>query len=285
MTTNKRVCIVGTAPSWKQTPWNDVGLTIMSLNDAYRLPGFVRADVWFDFHPPDKFYHAPDDRAVFAHEVPPGHYVRPASHVQWLGQQAQTIPVYLHPDYLTACPEAKDWPHAKPFPKAEIEAVFGRYFTSSPAWMLALAILQGAEEVHIYGIHLSTEHEYIEQRPQFEFLIGRFLNGPTLTLETKDGLRTYRSGNRTLVLPESSPILASNFQYAFEPRPRSFVEPLKWELHKYQVKANRAMQTLRQAKPWTPTKQVKRDLERYEALIADTQEQMQRITAQQQIGA
>jgi hypothetical protein len=280
----KRVAIVGTAGSWKQTPWNDIGVQVWSLNDAYRMPGFVRADAWFDFHPVDKFFHPPSDQPVFAHQVPPGHYVRPKEHVAWLGTQAQTIPVYLHPDYLTQCPQAKDWPHAKPFPKAEIEAVFGRYFTSSPAWMLALAILQGATEVHIYGIHLSTEHEYIEQRPQFEFLIGRFLNGPSLTVETKDGLRTYRSGDRTLVLPESSPILQSNFQYAFEPRPRSFVEPLKWDLHRYQVKASREMQRLRQAKPWTPTGQIKRDLERYEALVADTQEQMQRMNAAQQIG-
>lgn len=280
-----RVAIVGTAGSWKQTPWNDIGLKIWSLNDAYRMPGFVRADAWFDFHPLDKFFHPPTDQPVFAHQVPPGHYVRPATHREWLGQQAQTIPVYLHPDYQTQHPTAATWAHATPFPKAEIEAVFGRYFTSSPAWMLALAMLQGATEVHIYGIHLSTEHEYIEQRPQFEYLIGRFLNGPTLTLETKDGLRTYRSGDRTLVLPVDSPVLQSNFQYAFQPRPASFVEPLKWDLHRFQVKASREMAKLRQAKPWTPTTQIKRDLERYEALIADTQEQMQRMQHAAQIGA
>ena len=280
-----RVAIVGTAGSWKLTPWNDIDLKIYSLNDAYRMPGFVRADAWFDFHPINKFFHPTNDQPVFAHQVPPGHYVRPKDHVAWLGQQAQTIPVYLHPDYLTQHPDAANWPHARPFPKAEIEAVFGRYFTSSPAWMLALAMLQGATEVHIYGIHLSTEHEYIEQRPQMEYLIGRFLNGPTLTLETKDGLRTYRSGDRTLVLPVDSPVLQSNFQYAFQPRPASFVEPLKWDLHRYQVKASRELAKLRAAKLWTPTGTIKRDLERYEALIADTQDQMRRMQTAQQIGA
>ena len=280
-----RVAIVGTAGSWKLTPWNDIDLKIYSLNDAYRMPGFVRADAWFDFHPINKFFHPPSDQPVFAHQVPPGHYVRPKDHIAWLGQQAQTIPVYLHPDYRTQHPDAAHWPHARPFPKAEIEAVFGRYFTSSPAWMLALAMLQGATEVHIYGIHLSTEHEYIEQRPQMEHLIGRFLNGPTLTLETKDGLRTYRSGDRTLVLPVDSPVLQSNFQYAFQPRPASFVEPLKWDLHRYQVKASRELAKLRAAKPWTPTGIIKRDLERYEALIADTQDQMRRMQTAQQIGA
>ena len=272
-----RVAIVGTAGSWKQTPWTDTDLKVWSLNDAYRLPGFVRADAWFDFHPVDKFWHPPNEQMVYAHQVPPGHYVRPAKHLAWLKDQAQTIPVYLHPDYLTQCPDAATWPNARPFPKAQIEAEFGRYFTSSPAWMLALAMQQGATEIHVYGIHLSTEHEYIEQRPQFEYLLGRFLGSEPLTLERKDDTRIYRAGNRTLVLPESSPVMNSSFQYAFEPRPRSFVEPLKWDLHKYQVKASRAMQQIRQASWYQRTAGAKRDLERYEALIADTQEQMQRV--------
>lgn len=280
----KRVAIVGTANSWRMTPWNDPTLTILSLNDAYRMPGFVRADAWVDMHPIDKFWTAPEGKQVFAHDVPPGHYVRPATHLDWLAQQAQTIPVYLHPDYRTQHPAAATWPHARPFPKAEIEAVFGRYFTSSPAWMLALAMLQGATEVHIYGIHLSTEHEYIEQRPQFEFLIGRFLGDGPLTTEVKDGLRTYRANGKTLVLPVDSPVLASPFQYAFEPRPRAVLEPLKWDLHRYNVKASREMAKLKAARWYTPTRQIKDDLERYEALIADTQEQISRVQAAQQIG-
>lgn len=281
----KRIAIVGTAGSWKQTPWDDPTLKVLSLNDAYRLPGFVRADAWFDIHPINKFVHPEGDRPMFQHEIPPGHYVRPKDHLAWLAQQAQTIPVYLHPDYRTQHPDAASWPHAKPFPKAEIEAVFGRYFTSSPAWMLALAMLQGAEEVHIYGIHLATEHEYIEQRPQFEYLIGRFLGSETLTLERTDGRRIYRAGSKTLVLPEASPILNSSFQYGFEPRPRSFVEPLKWELHKYTVKRNRALQTLVEAPWWQRRQPLRRELETYEAYVADVQEQIQRAQAVEQIGA
>lgn len=248
------------------------------------MPGFVRADAWVDMHPIDKFWTAPEGQQVFAHEVPPGHYVRPATHLAWLAQQAQAIPVYLHPDYVTQHPEAATWPHARPFPKAEIEAVFGRYFTSSPAWMLALAMLQGATEVHIYGIHLSTEHEYIEQRPQFEFLIGRFLGDGPLTTEVTDGLRTYRANGKTLVLPVESPVLSSPFQYAFETRPRAVLEPLKWDLHRYNVKASREMAKLKAARWYTPTRRIKDDLERYEALIADTQEQISRVQAAQQLG-
>jgi hypothetical protein len=187
------------------------------------------------------------------------------------------MPVYLHPDYLTQWPEAKDWPHATAFPKAEVEAEFGRYFTSSPSWMLALAILQGAREIQVYGIHLSTEHEYIEQRPNFEYLMGRVLGTGKLTVTVRDNCRHYETANGHIVLPEATPILGSSFQYAFETRTRAGVEGLKWDLHRYQIKRERAVQTLRQASWFTPTGQAKRDLAEFDALIADTHEQMQRV--------
>jgi hypothetical protein len=244
----QRYAIVGTAGSWKQTPFTDPSVRIASLNDAYRLKGFIRADEWFDFHPLNKFFHT-KGQMVYAHQIPPGHYCRPDDHLAWLGQQAQTIPVYLHPDYLTQHPEANDWPNAKPFPKAEVEAHFGRYFTSSPGWMLAKAVMEGYRDIAIYGIHLSTEHEYIEQRPNFEYLIGCVLGPGKKRVSVHDGLRYYESENGRIVLPEASPVLQSDFQYAFEPRPRSFLEPVKWELHKLSLKHQRRVDALKR-KPW-----------------------------------
>jgi hypothetical protein len=274
----KRVAIVGTAQSWKKTPWNDPGLTILSLNDAYRMPGFQRADVWFDLHPLDKFLSVPAAQgAVYAHQVPPGHYVRPEGHLGWLAHQ--TIPVYLHPDYATQHPPAAEWAHVRPFPKAEIEAECGRYFTSSPGWMAALAVMQGVEELHVYGIHLATEHEYIEQRPNFEFLMGRVLGGGKLRVTEHDGMRRYETPNGCVVLPEASPILASDFQYAFEPRPASKLEPYRWALHKAQVKRERAIQALRVKPWWHPAKPLQTELTRLDALVADRQEQLQRVSA------
>ena len=272
---NKRIAIVGTAQSWSLTPWTDPGLEISSLNDAYRLKGFVRADRWYDFHPLDHFFYPPKDQQVFAHQVPPGYYVRPAEHLQWLA--SQTIPVYLHPDYQTQLPEAKNWRHARPFPKAAIEQEFGQYFTSSPAWMMAQAVMEGYREIHIYGIHLATENEYIEQRPNFEFLIGRVLGPSRITKTVNDGLRRYETQDGLIVLPEASPILASDFQYAFEPRPRAKLEPLKWELHKIGVKQQRIVMQLRNRKPWQPVAPLNDELQRLEAWRADVTDQMQRM--------
>lgn len=246
--TGKRFAIVGTAPSWRQVPWTDAGLVIASLNDAYRLAGFQRADLWFDFHPLNRFFHVPEaQKQVYAHQIPPGYYVRPATHLEWLGKQQ--IPVYLHPDYLTQHPPAAEWRHARPFPKADVEAHCGRYFTSSPGWMMAMAFMYGARDVSVYGIHLSTEFEYIQQRPNFEFLIGRVLGPHKVTVSVQDGMRHYTTCEGHVALPEASPVLQSDFQYAFEPRPDAKLEPVKWELHKLQIKHGRKIQALRH-RPW-----------------------------------
>jgi hypothetical protein len=271
-----RIAIVGTAQTWKLTPWTDPGLKVWSLNDAYRLKGFGRADAWYDLHPMDHFHYVQEGQGqVYAHQVPPGHYVRPKDHVQWLAQQS--IPVWLHPDYLTQHPDASTWRHAHAFPRAEIQAEFGMYFTSSPAWMMAHAVMQGHKEIHIYGIHLATEHEYIEQRPNFEFLIGRVLGSSRMTVQVKNGLRYHETQDGLVVLPEASPILSSDFQYAFEPRPRSHLEPLRWEMHKIGVKQARLIQELRKKKRWQSARAIDAELQRLEARHADVQEQMQRI--------
>jgi hypothetical protein len=60
------------------------------------------------------------------------------------------------------------------FPFEEVEGFFGRtYLTSSTAYMMALAILEGAKEIGVYGSDMSVDdHEYFWQRPCLEAWIG-----------------------------------------------------------------------------------------------------------------
>lgn len=277
MSNNERIAIVGTASSWAQTPWTDTGLQVWSLNDAYRMKGFVRADAWFDLHPLNKFYH-PEGNTVLAHTIPPGHYCRPKEHLQWLASQA--IPVYLSPDHVSQYPDSANWPHARAFPKAEIEAHFGRYFTSSPGWMIAHALMLGVKELHIYGIHLATESEYIEQRPNFEFLCGSLLGRSKRTVSLKGGMRYYESADGLLVLPEAAPVLQSDFQYAFEPRPRQSRDPIEWELHKLQIKTKRVVDALKTRKWYQPAAPLQNELWHLEAVMADTRDELGRLELQ-----
>lgn len=248
---DKQYVIVGTAPSWKRTPWNDQGCLIASLNDAYQLQpmGFQRADEWYDPHPLNKMIF-PDAKAIYAHQVPAGHYVRPKTHYDWI--KNQSIPVYLHPDYLTQHPDAHTWVNARPFPREQIVEHFGQYFTSTPQWMMAHALMRGFRDFAVYGIHLATEQEYREQRPGFEFLIGRVLGASKMTVAVKDGVRHYTTEDGHVALPEDSPVLQSKFQYAFETRPSGFLEPLKWDLHKLQIKKERTVQALATRPWWKP---------------------------------
>lgn len=196
----KRCAIVGTARSWTQTPWHDLTLDIFGLNDGYALgwrkgwPELPRASGWFDLHPFTQMVFRPKGQTrVNAFEVPVGAYLRPEGHREWL--RTRPYPVYLH----DAPP---DWPNARTFPRAELEAKYGTYFTSTPAWMLVWALEHGYTEIHIYGIHLASEWEYISQRPCMEFWIRHAIDRKA-----------------KIVLPASCPLLKSKHVYAYEPKP------------------------------------------------------------------
>lgn len=60
------------------------------------------------------------------------------------------------------------------YPYSEVDELFGsHYLTSSPAYMVALAVLWGAKEIAIFGINMAIDnHEYFKQRACFEAWLG-----------------------------------------------------------------------------------------------------------------
>jgi hypothetical protein len=189
----RRIAIVGTAPTWRDTPWDDPTLEVWALNDMHVLK-LPRADRWYDLHPFHKMFFRKKDQPVNEHDVPAGYFVRPAGHLEWL--KSQTIPVYVQDAALLGSPSAKT------FPREAIVERFGPNFASTPAWMIAHALMEGATEIHIYGIHLATEWEYIRQKPNLLFFMG---------LAAALGCK--------LVLPRGCPLLTHTHQYAFEEDP------------------------------------------------------------------
>jgi len=189
----RRICIVGTAPTWRDAPWDDPSIEMWCLNDFWILHP-KRADKWFDLHPLDKMHFAQPGKKLQAHEVPAGHFIRPHGHLEFL--RSQSIPVYVQDAKLLGSPSART------FPKAEVEAAVGPHFASSPAWMLGLALAEGVTELHVYGIHLATEWEYMRQKPNFAFLLG---------LAAGRGVK--------IVVPKTAPLLRESHQYAYQPDP------------------------------------------------------------------
>lgn len=203
----RRCAIVGTAPTWKQTPWQDGTLDILGLNDAYVL-GMPRATHWFDLHPFSQMVFAAGQK-VSPLDVPIGAYMRPHGHLDWL--KTRNFPVYLQD-------APKGWPSAHAFPLAEVLAFWARFWpfrvdtkgvvtpgkdyeSSTPALMLMWAVWAGYTEIHIYGIHLATEWEYVSQRPNLEMLIG---------IAAGLGVK--------IILPTTAPICQGKFRYAYEPK-------------------------------------------------------------------
>jgi hypothetical protein len=258
----KRVAIVGTAPSWVQTPWNDPSIEVWLLNDCYNSGNIPRADAWFDLHPFDQMYFRPQggSRFIDAREVPDGkHYIRPHGHLEKLQEMASHIPVFVQ-----KVPEG--WPpNAREFPmEAVMEFMRARpdqraYIASSPAMEVALAIIGGYTEIHIYGIHLATEQEYREQRPNFEWLLGRAV---------ERGIK--------LVLPEECPLLKHSHVYAYESRPAPIAAEAQKKLHGYMKEQQKLTQQLVE---WPRFKSKDKPLARMRelsALILDAQQQIKR---------
>lgn len=189
----RHVAICGTAPTVKDAPWDDPSIEFWLLNDMWVLKP-KRADRWFDLHPFDHFYYSQPGKRVNAQDVPAGYFIRPTGHLEFL--RSQSIPVYVQDATKLGTPSAVT------FPKADVEKAVGPYFASSPAWMLGLALLEGVTDLHIYGIHLATEWEYLKQKSNFSFLLG---------VAAGKGVRLH--------LPPTAPLLRESHQYAYQPDP------------------------------------------------------------------
>ena len=264
------------------TPWTDKDLHIVALNDAYAL-NIPRYDEWYELHPLDQmWFRKIDQRTINPNDVPKGFYIRPQGHLEWLKAQAARVPVWLQSE-----PPA-DWPaNAQRLPVEELERkYFGGaypYWASGPAFMLLHLHARGFREIHVYGIHLATEAEYREQRPNFEALIRSLLGAETH--ETRaDGIRTIVGKDMTIVLPEAAPILQHGWKYAYEHKPEPKPNPYRDEL-KRTVKAKNTL--VEQLIVWPvdkPKTQAIEQLQRLAVIEEDCQMQLQRQAMAEQYG-
>jgi hypothetical protein len=140
-----KIAIIGSAPSSVHlAPYGDPSWTIWGCS-----PGAAavvkRADAWFEIHPLS-------DEKVFTPD-----------YMAWLGK-------FPKPVYTTGLDPRV--PNAVVYPKDEMVAKHGRYFfTSSVAWMLALALEHNPSTIGLWGIDMSAVEEYSQQRPGCHFFL------------------------------------------------------------------------------------------------------------------
>lgn len=140
-----KVALIGTAPSSRMlAPFADPTWKIWACSPG-NMNQLPRVDVWFEIH---------------MNLLWPEHRSYGEPYIEWL--KKQPFPIYMQDQSLV--------PNATPFPKDEMVQKFGKdFFTSSFAWMMAMAIDQGAKEIALFGIDMASREEYILQRPGFYF--------------------------------------------------------------------------------------------------------------------
>jgi hypothetical protein len=114
------------------------------------------------------------------------------------------------PVYMTAVDP--EFPLSIAYPlervRAAAPALLHRYFTSSAAYMIALAVADGFEEIGVYGIDCTVGSEYEQQKPAIE---------AWLMLAAGRGIN--------VVVPPESALFKVPFMYCYEP-PRTWPKQL-----------------------------------------------------------
>ena len=151
--TRDGVAIVGFTDHREQVLQLDTQVfELFGLNELYRYMPVEKFSRWFELHPRSEVDKDKD-------------------HLEAL--KKFPIPVYMQEKY-------PDIPSSVRFPKEEVERDLprmsymglGEYKTSSPAWMLGLALKERFKKIHMYGVDMAQDTEYQEQRNCCEFLLG-----------------------------------------------------------------------------------------------------------------
>lgn len=178
----KKVALVGFAPNTRNmAPWRNDEFEIWGCNELYLQMKIELFDRWYDIHK--------------GKLVETGY--SSSDHGRWL--KKCPVPLYMQEHMLPT------FPNARKFPVDEIIAKFGRdYFTNTIAFMLAHALYEGFEEIHIYGVDMLMGSEYEHQRPCCEFWVGIALGM---------GVKVH--------IPDESALLKQNFRYGYDVPPES----------------------------------------------------------------
>lgn len=159
--TRKKVAIVGFAGSTRHlAPFDDEEWEIWGLNEAHRQPWMKRITRWFQVH----------QKWDFTKKLNKSY----KEHWDWL-RVPHDFPIYMqeeYPDVISSVKYPLDEIIEKFLSNVLRGEVVNKYFTSSYAYMMAMALYLGAEEVGTYGFEMATDTEYRYQKGSTEFWLG-----------------------------------------------------------------------------------------------------------------
>jgi hypothetical protein len=159
----KTVAFVGlAATSCSLAPFDDPDVEIWGLNEAHAFPWMKRATRWFQIHATESW-----KRYIAKRDV--------RGHFDWLKKNPLDIPIYMQ-YYNELVPKSRDYPlhevvekFFNNFRRGDLRV---KYFTSTFAYMMGVALLEDFERIEIYGFEMADEIEYVKQKACAEFWIG-----------------------------------------------------------------------------------------------------------------
>jgi hypothetical protein len=160
--TANKVCIVGFAQSWDETPFDDETFDIWGINELYmqvrqKYGKDRRFTHWFEIHNPM----SPTRNIPYHHE--------------FLKKWDKPVLMQKHYEWI---------PNSIPIPKDTIIDFFNQNFiidacggsfsdySNQISVMTAMAIMMGYDEIRIYGVDMAQWSEYAWQRSSCQFFIG-----------------------------------------------------------------------------------------------------------------
>jgi hypothetical protein len=137
----KQVCILGTAETLKEAPFDDKTWDMWAVASAIGHPDLKRVDRVLELHEPDNWKLRVDE-------------INKAKIPVWMWKHYDEIPL------------------SEKFPIDEVLGKFRRYFTNSISFLIAEAIREGYTDIALFGVHMATVGEYSSQRPSCEYFLG-----------------------------------------------------------------------------------------------------------------
>jgi hypothetical protein len=149
---HNKVAILGTVPHKLQAPFDNPEFEIWAIAHACLGDPLKRVDRIFEVHKWDEV-------------------------VKWGSLDAfkkhPDIPIYVNPAHVDEIDRAVAFPFDDLEKKFQIfEHRPECYFTNSISEMMALAIDEGFEEIHVYGVNMSHFTEWGFQKPSCEYFFG-----------------------------------------------------------------------------------------------------------------
>ncbi len=140
----RKIVIIGTGLGTSRAPLNDPNSENWGLTGLWNVKGNYK-----------RIYEIHSAKALTDEKIA-------ADKGEWMKEHI----THIHPTLKASFPSAEVVDFEGHIKK------YGKYFTSSFAWMLADAIEEKPDCIEIYGITLSSDGEYAHQKPGASYLIG-----------------------------------------------------------------------------------------------------------------